>query len=289
MNINNLTFLPSRLIKEMNTVMMNFDILEEIRIRKNKNAYIIVSGKNYILDIVITELEMLSIVQSITRSSLYAYKDYIINGYIPYENGLRIGIVGTASVDGNKLIGIYDINELAIRIPNSIDVNIDEIKDLVINKSILIFAPPGVGKTTFLRTLVKYISCGRQAKRVALVDTRDELNIGLENKEALVTVMKGYPSKVGIEIAVRTMNSEVIVCDEIGDENNSTSIIDIQGAGVPIIATCHGSDIKDILSHKGILNLHRYKIFDLYVGLARGENLDFIYDIYTWEMANGYI
>ena len=289
MNINRLTFIPIRLIRAIETLLSTDEILEEVRIRKNRNAYIIVSGKNYLLDIVINDYEILSIVENITKNSLYAYKDFIINGYIPFESGIRIGIIGTASVENNKLVGIYDINELAIRMPNYLEVDVNEVIDFARNKSLLIYAPPGVGKTTLLRSLIKHISCGRQAKRVALIDTRDELTFGLTNKEALISVLKGYPSKIGIEIAVRTMNSEIIICDEIGNENNSTTLIDIQGAGIPIIATCHGSNVKDILSHKGIRDLHKHHIFDYYIGLTRGNNLDFKYAITTWEGADAYL
>ena len=62
-----------------------------------------------------------------------------------------------------------------------------------------------------------------------------------------------------------------------------------ESCGVPLIASCHGSSVRDILSHTGILNLHRHHIFDYYVGIKRGSNLDFTYTINTWSDVNDFL
>ena len=146
-----------------------------------------------------------------------------------------------------------------------------------------------MGKTTLLRCMINIIACGHKAKRTAVIDTRGELAFGLDGKDLLVSVLSGYLRKKGIEIAIRTMNAQIIFCDEIGDEQDASAIIEAQGAGVPIIATCHGSSISDILSHTGINNLHRARIFRYYIGIERGHAKDFIYKINTWSEANDYL
>ena len=85
------------------------------------------------------------------------------------------------------------------------------------------------------------------------------------------------------------MNAQIIFCDEIGDEQDASAIIDAQGAGVPIIATCHGSSLKDILSHTGISNLHKSRIFEYYVGIVREKDRQFSYNINTWGETNAFI
>ena len=279
--------LPQRIVKEIEKSISQNSLLEEIRIRRNRQAYIICGGRNILINIVATDNEMLQILKTISHYSLYAYRDTISNGYISLDNGIRIGIIGKASVENSSIVGVYDISEFAIRLPHSINVDCKEMVTLSEQGSILIYAPPGVGKTTLLRSMIKRISQGFTAKRVALIDTRGELCFDLENKEMLVSILSGYPRKKGIEIAVRTMNSQIIFCDEIGDENDASAIIDAQGAGVPIVASCHGSSLKDILSHSGIRNLHNAKIFEYYVGINRGKHCDFNYKINTWSEANG--
>lgn len=278
-------YLPQRIFMAINQAKNN-GMIEEIRIRKNRQAYIIQNGYNRFIEVIANESEISFILEKISHHSLYAYRDTIANGYVSLEDGIRIGIIGRASIQNSTVIGIYDINEFAIRLPNTIKINTKDLFEYTKNSSILIYSPPGIGKTTLLRNIIDKLSSGSEAKRVAVIDTRGELALGLENKLLLVSILSGYPRKLGIEIAVRTMNAQIITCDEIGDDSDASAIIDAQGAGVPIIATCHGNSIKDILSHTGINNLHKARIFDYYVGIKRKPNFEFEYSIHSREEVN---
>lgn len=281
--------LPDRLMRIIDRTIPCGCLVEEIRIRKNRQAYLVVEGKNIILDMVATDDEMMKIIKIISHNSLYAYRDTISNGYIPLENGIRVGLVGRASIENGNVVGVYDISEFSIRVPNRLRVDCSSIIGLAQSGSVLIYSPPGEGKTTLLRSMIRCLSGGIYAKRVGVIDTRNELIYDLDSKDLLVSILSGYPRKLGIEIAVRTMNSQLIVCDEIGDEHDAFAIIDAQGAGVPIIASCHGSSLLDIFSHTGIAKLHRAKIFDYYIGIKRSTNRSFLYNINTWEEADDYI
>lgn len=280
--------LPERIFKAIFDSDVIQGQLEEIRIRKNRQAYAISSGNNILIDIIAKDSEMQEILSIISNNSLYAHRDTLSKGYITVKSGIRIGIIGRASTEQGNVVGIYDISEFSIRIPNYITINISEIQEIVRKNSVLFYAPPGEGKTTLLRSIIKYIASGSGAKRIGVIDTRDELKFDLDDKELLVSILSGYPRKLGIEIAVRTINSQVIVCDEIGDESEAEAIIKAQGAGVPLIASCHGSSIKDIFSHSGIEKLHKAHIFDYYIGIRRSNN-NFAYSIYKWEDANDFI
>lgn len=282
--------LPLRIYDILMKNISNDLIIEEIRIRSGRFAYIISSEKNISLPIVATKSEINDILAVISKNSLYAFKNTILNGYITLESGIRVGIIGRAGIENGDIVGVYDISEFAIRIPNKIRVNCSSILSLFASdeyvSGILIYSPPGEGKTTILRSLIYELSKGEFSKRVCVIDTRQELGFGIEDKHLLVSILSGYPRKLGIEIAIRTMNAQLIVCDEIGDVGDSSAIIDSQGAGVPLIATCHGKNLSDILSHQGILDLHNKKIFKYYIGIKRKENFDFEYTINDWRDAN---
>ena len=285
LDIKVMEILSPKLLKELDKHFAKH-MIEEIRIRRKRQAYIVSGGRNILINFIASDDEMIRILKIISHYSLYAYRDTISQGYISLGGGIRIGIIGNASVENGTIVGVYEISEFAIRIPHSIRVNCDEMVKLSRYSSLLIYSPPGVGKTTLLRSMIYKISQGYDAKRVAVIDTRGELCFDLEGEDLLVSVLSGYPRKKGIEIAVRTMNAQIIFCDEIGDEQDAYAITDAQGAGIPIVASCHGSSVAEILSHTGIYNLHKAKIFHHYVGLERGKNKDFLYKISTWREAD---
>lgn len=255
------------------------DNLEEIRIRLGRQAYVVASGRSIIINVIATQSEMSQILTAASHGSLYAYRDCIIKGYIPLADGIRVGVVGRAGVEMSKITGIYDINEISVRIPHPVRVECDELLSLARAGSLLVYSPPGEGKTTLLRELSRRLASGRAARRVAVIDTREELAWGLEGSELLVTVLSGYPRREGIEIAVRTMNTQHLVCDEIGNIEDSSAIIEAQGAGVPLLASCHASSVRDMLSHRGMRELHKHKIFDHYVGIKRAAVGGFTYEV----------
>jgi stage III sporulation protein AA len=146
--------LPYRMIREIEKLMSNDLILEEIRIRLNRQAYIVLGGMNIIINYVATDDEMLKILKIISHYSLYAYKDTLSQGYISLDNGIRVGVIGRASVEGDNIIGVYNISEFVIRLPHIIDVECNEIVNLSDKGSLLIYSPPGVGKTTLLRSMI---------------------------------------------------------------------------------------------------------------------------------------
>lgn len=84
--------------------------------------------------------------------------------------------------------------------------------------SIIVAAPPGGGKTTVLRDLARALSggFGGRYRKVSIVDERGEF--GGFSPGVNTDVLTGFGKKKGIEIAVRTLSPELIVCDEIADD-----------------------------------------------------------------------
>ena len=223
---------------------------------------------------------------NLCKHSVYSHNNELREGYISLENGHRAGVCGKVVLRDEKIETIRDISSINIRVAKEVPNCSDEILKCCKNGGILICGGPGTGKTTLLRSMIKKLSSGRQAKRVVVIDSRNELSYNNLEKSSLASFLIGYPRRIGIEIAIRTMNAQILVCDEIGDLIDSKAIIEVQGAGIPIVATCHGSHLADVLSHSGILELHKHKIFDYYIGLKRGNKLNYSYTANNWRDAN---
>ena len=123
--------------------------------------------------------------------------------------------------------------------------------------------------------------------RVAVIDTRGEIGPFLDSKELCVDVLSGYPKPEGISIAARTLNAQVIICDEIGETEEARAMIAAQNNGVPFIATAHAREVGRLLMRSPIRLLHDARVFERYLGIARrGVGEDYRYEVYTWEEAN---
>ena len=274
--------LPYELIQQIGALTSQGRV-EEIRVRLGRRASVVLSGKNIMLNYKAGQSEMSEIMTRMCKGSLYAYSDTINQGYISLPEGIRVGVGGRATCEDGKIIGVYDVGILCIRIPHRQKRVGGEVCELLksfnSSKGVLIYSPPGVGKTTLLRGCVSILAGGDNPLRTLVVDTRGELGFSLDGEGLCLDVLSGYPRRLGIEIATRTMNAQLIVCDEIGDYEEALALVSSHNCGVPLIASAHAGSLTELLSRTGIRLLHEAGIFGAYVGISRAPYMDFNYDI----------
>jgi len=289
-----LRLLPYRVSDEVRLICRERgrDIIEEIHLRRGSRASVICNGENITIDYVAEGDELDELLSRLCGGSLYAYRDSINEGYVTVEGGVRVGVCGLAAVENGRLVGVSRVTSLVLRIPHRTPSGVGgEIRRLLesdgMTRGVLIYSPPGVGKTTVLRGAISCLACGESRRRVAVVDTRGELGACLDAKDVLVDILSGYPRRRGIEIAARTLNAQVIVCDEIGDADEASAIEAAHNCGIPLVASAHSASLGELLRKPGILRLHRSRCFGKYVRISRRGRFSFNYDTVDWDHADG--
>ncbi len=261
-------FFPIKIQNVLNN--LNNDIwlkLEEIRVSIDKP--LIICGNNFsaflkensdISDlakdsVVVSEREILCIIEMITEGSVYAVTDKIKNGYIVLPRGHRVGITGTTVMENNNIKYIKNISSLNFRIRREIkgisDKIIPYIYDKESIKNTLIIAPPRCGKTTLLRDISRALANNINKVKVSIVDERGEIaavynGVPQNDVGVYATVLDMCPKSQGMMLLVRSMSPDVIITDEIGGRDDIYTLKDISRCGVNIITTIHGFDINDV-------------------------------------------
>ena len=282
--------LPPRIRADIINAAKKLERVEEIRLHCGRRVTLTSLGRNYATPSVLTRSEMDSVLLHLCDGSVYAYRDTIAEGYISLRGGIRVGVCGRAAMSGGKICGVYDIDTLVIRIPHPAPPLGKEIVELMsesgFTRGVLIYSPPGVGKTTLLRSLAVMLSSGKDARRVSVIDTRGELAYSLDSPTLCIDLLSGYPKHLGLALASRTLGTEVMICDEIGGKADADAICEAHNCGVPLIATAHASSVRELLGRTGMGLLHRAGTFGAYVGISRTRNFSFTYDICKREDAD---
>ncbi len=249
---------------------LNGGTINEIRIRLNKPLVITVNDNNIGCGVICTREQIDEMVKRLCGNSMYSHLNTIREGYIDAGNGVRAGLCGQAVVENGSISVIKDITSLAIRIPRRVKGAADDILNLIRERdyhvNVLIYSKPGIGKTTVLRELAAELSSGQSPKRVAVVDTRSEICVGLE-EAWMLDILNGYPRSMGIETAVRTLSPQYIIFDEIITGDDADAAITAVGSGVNLCASVHAESYETLTRHPLVRKLNEHRVFNVFVGL----------------------
>jgi stage III sporulation protein AA len=243
--------------------------ISEIRLRTVGKNSVTVSGEKVPLASSVSPEDMSKTVSVLCGGSLYANRDGIREGYISLPGGVRVGVCGEARYDGGKLVGISNITSLVFRIPTDSFFGSGALYEawLSCRHGMLIYSPPGVGKTTALRTLVGLIAGGRSGEEVCVVDERREFSHESYNR-ASVDILRGYKRAEGMEIALRTLSPGVIAVDEVGRLSEAEAMLESMNSGVKIIATAHSGSLDELRKRANMKPFFAAGIFDVFVGIS---------------------
>lgn len=252
--------------------------LQEIRIRVNKPIILKLRKLEVVIEYEVSQTEILQIVEKLCNNSIYAYKNQMCEGFITVKGGHRVGLTGSAVIDNGEIINIKYITSLNFRVAREIENcsysilnQVVDIKKDTINNT-LIVSPPGKGKTTMLRDLIKNISNGIpkinfRGRTCGVVDERGEIaamyqGVPQNNVGIRTDIIENISKAKGMKILIRSMSPEVIACDEIGSKEDIHAIKEAMLSGVKGIFTMHGSNINDVKANVYINELVENKTIE---------------------------
>lgn len=267
---NLLKIIPSKVCEEilrLSALYGGIDSVSEIRLRALSRGAVTVGGKRLPLATEISASEITESLHRMCRGSLYAYRDKIAEGYITLDGGVRVGLCGRARYDGGALVGVSEITAMTVRIPTSEFFDTDALYSAwQTSRGLLIYSPPGVGKTTALRSLVKRIARD-EFSQIVIVDEREEIPCEAYRTSS-VDILRGYKRSDGMQIALRNLSPDIIAVDEIGRREEAEAMLDSLNSGVGIIATAHAKTAEEVMKRRSLKSFFDNGVFDTLVGIT---------------------
>ena len=221
----------------------------------------------FVTDYIVSSGQIMEALEYISTFSLYAYEDDIRQGFITIKGGHRVGIAGKVVVENGRIRTISNISSINIRISHQvIGCGINAMDYIGSGENIhntLIISPPGVGKTTLLRDILRLISDEYKLK-VSIVDERSEIAScykGIPGNDVGIRtdIYDCCPKVEGIMLMIRAMSPQVLAVDEVGGIDDINALIRAIHAGIKLVATAHGQGICDVQEEM--------KIFERYICL----------------------
>lgn len=251
-----LSFLP----QEISTALahLNVNFVTEIRIRRGHPVIIGYHDEYYYLDRIglsskrdgaIIGGEIAPIINAATGGSIYSYTEQMRSGFITCGHGVRIGLAGEYITQNGSIKTIANLTSINIRIPHEVVGCSDYICRNLFSesvKSVMLFSKPGLGKTTKLRDIARYISDILKLN-VLIFDERNEIAAmdadgnGYYVGERTDVVRSGNKLSA-FESAIRAMKPDVIITDELYGDNDIQAVKYAVDCGICAIASSHLTD-----------------------------------------------
>ena len=234
------------------------------------------------IDSLVTAEDLEQMLGAVTEYSRYACIETLRQGFLPLRGGFRLGVCGSAVVREGEVSNLKEISSLSLRIVCE-EVGLgsgiapqlfDESGQFL---STLILSPPGGGKTTLLRDLIRSLSLGdseHRALRVAVIDERGEIAVCCKARPQMelgnhTDVLSLCPKATGIMMVLRGMNPQLIAVDEITAAEDIRAMCLAANCGVGLLASIHAASVEELTQKPIFEELLRAKVFRRCVSIRK--------------------
>ncbi len=300
---------PSRMRFLWGQAVKEYDRLEEIRLRTDRPVILRLHETEYFLDghgnftkepgmaYAMGGDELKEIWSRICRDSPYAYEDEIRQGFLTVAGGHRVGVAGQVVLEEDgRVRTLKHIASLNVRVAHEKKGAADKLLPCLYEggalRSTLLISPPGCGKTTLLRDIVRQVSNGSSlgaGMTVGVVDERSEIAgcyMGVAQNDVGIRtdVLDACPKVYGMMMLIRSMAPQVVAVDELGGTEDAKALRRVAACGCRLLATVHGRDMEDVQKKVFMGELIREGFFDRFVILHKNNGCPEIKAVYDGEM-----
>lgn len=261
-------YFPPELQQNMLQQTQRLGAVQEIRCRIGQPLLLrLQQGREVEAAACVSAAQMQHIFSRISQGSAYAWEEELRQGYLTLPGGHRVGMVGKGVLEHGHIRTMKYISALNFRIARAVPGAADQLLELVkaedgtIHNTLLV-SPPGGGKTTLLRDLIRQVSdgvprLGLSGMQVGLVDERSEVAGCVQGIPQLevgcrTDVLDGCPKSEGIRMLIRSMAPQVVAADEIGTAADVQALEEALQSGVRIITTAHGRGWQELCNHPAL-------------------------------------